>query len=152
MTEKITVKGISNPKQMMPTHVLKTHSQQETQTRNQQCVNCKDQNHLSVNWTKITEMGERILSEKRLCYYCTGIKHCGDECKSRLRSQKCSHKHNTCICSTCENDFNPLPVTAGMPNMHMTYPAVVAEVEGVKCRALLDTGAGSCYASAVLLN
>ena len=32
------------------------------------------------------------------------------------------------------------------------YPAVVVKVQGVKCRALLDTGAGSSYASAALLN
>ena len=39
-----------------------------------------------------------------------------------------------------------------MPNARVTYPVVVVEVEGVKCRALLDTGAGSLYASAALLN
>ena len=33
----------------------------------------------------------------------------------------------------------------------VTYPVVVVEVNGVKCRALLDTGAGSSYASAALL-
>ena len=32
------------------------------------------------------------------------------------------------------------------------YPVVVVEVEGIKCRALLDTGAGSSYASAALLD
>ena len=39
-----------------------------------------------------------------------------------------------------------------MPNARVTYPAVVVEVEGVKCRALLDTGVGSSYASAALSN
>ena len=34
----------------------------------------------------------------------------------------------------------------------MIYPVVVVEVEGIKCRALLDTGAGSSYASAALLD
>ena len=154
MAERVSVKGISNPKQTMPTRVLKTHSQQETRTGNQQCVYCEDQNHRSVNCTKVTETGERrrILSEKRLCYNCTGGKHRADECKSRLRCQKCSRKHHTSICSTRENDFNPLLVAAGMPNARVTYPVVVVEVEGVKCRALLDTGAGSSYASAALLN
>ena len=33
----------------------------------------------------------------------------------------------------------------------MVYPVVIVNVEGVKCRALLDTGAGSSYASAALL-
>ncbi len=31
------------------------------------------------------------------------------------------------------------------------YPVVVVDVQGVKCRALLDSGSGSSYASAVLL-
>ena len=31
------------------------------------------------------------------------------------------------------------------------YPVVVVVVDGIKCRALLDTGAGSSYASAALV-
>ena len=33
----------------------------------------------------------------------------------------------------------------------VVYPVVVVEVAGIKCRALLDSGAGSSYASAALL-
>ena len=33
----------------------------------------------------------------------------------------------------------------------VVYPVVVVEVAGMKCRALLDSGAGSSYASAALL-
>jgi len=33
----------------------------------------------------------------------------------------------------------------------VVYPVVVVEVEGIMCRALLDTGAGSSYASATLI-
>jgi hypothetical protein len=33
----------------------------------------------------------------------------------------------------------------------VVYPIVVVEVDGIMCRALLDTGAGSSYASATLL-
>ena len=56
------------------------------------------------------------------------------------------------IFSTCEDNFNPLLVATGMPNMCVTYPAVVVKVEGVKSLALLDMGEGSSYASAALLN
>ena len=94
----------------------------------------------------------RILSEKSLCYNCTGGNHRAGDCKSRLRCQKCTRKHLTSIYSTRENDFKPLLVAAGMPNARVIYPVVVVEVEGVKCRAFLDTGAGSSYASATLLN
>jgi len=34
----------------------------------------------------------------------------------------------------------------------VTHPVVVVKVQGVKCRALLDTAAGTSYASAALLN
>ena len=34
---------------------------------------------------------------------------------------------------------------------HVVYPVVVVHVNGVKCRALLDSGSGSSYALAVLL-
>ena len=34
----------------------------------------------------------------------------------------------------------------------VTYPVLVIEVEGVKCRALIDTGAGSSHASSNLMN
>ena len=34
----------------------------------------------------------------------------------------------------------------------MTYRIAVIEVEGVKCRALIDTGAGSSYVSSKLIS
>ena len=37
-------------------------------------------------------------------------------------------------------------------NGRVVYPVVKVSVEGVLCRALLDTGAGSSYASAALLD
>ena len=123
MPERIPGRGTS--KQTTPTRVFKTHSQQEPRTGNQKCVYCDDQNHRSINCTKVIETGERrkILLDKRLCYNCTGGKHRADECRSRLRCQKCSRKHHTSICSTStrENEFNPLLVAAGMPNTRVTY-------------------------------
>ena len=37
-------------------------------------------------------------------------------------------------------------------NSAVIHTVVVVEVQGVKCRALLDTGTGSSYASAALLD
>ena len=34
----------------------------------------------------------------------------------------------------------------------VVYPVVLVEVDGIRCRALLDTGAGSSYASETLIN
>ena len=36
--------------------------------------------------------------------------------------------------------------------IHETYPVVVIEVEGVTCRALIDTEAGSAYVSSKLIS
>ena len=41
-------------------------------------------------------------------------------------------------------------LTATGKNGHVVYPVVIVRVEGVLCHALLDTGAGSSYASAAL--
>ena len=35
--------------------------------------------------------------------------------------------------------------------IHVTYPVVVTEVENVKCRTLIDTGAGRSYVSSKLI-
>ena len=119
-----------------------------------QCVYCEDDNHRAINCTKVTSVHERqkILSEKKLCFNCTGTRHRADECKSKLRCQICDRKHHTSICHKQENQANPLLVATGIPTGNVTYPVVVVEVEGIKCRALLDTGAGSSYASAALLD
>ena len=42
--------------------------------------------------------------------------------------------------------------TACLVNDAVVYLVVVVDVEGVRCRALLDTGTGSSYASAALLD
>ena len=34
----------------------------------------------------------------------------------------------------------------------VVYPIVVVDVDGIRCRALLDTGAGSSYATAALIS
>ena len=34
----------------------------------------------------------------------------------------------------------------------VTYPLVVVKVNGIKCRALFNTGAGSSYASSTLID
>ena len=43
-------------------------------------------------------------------------------------------------------------LTTPFTNAAVVYPVVIVEVQGVKCRALVDTGPGSSYASAGLLN
>ena len=104
--------------------------------------------------TKVAETGERrrILSEKRLCFNCTGGKHRADECKSRLRCQRCSRKHHTSICSARENEFNPLLVAAGMPNRARDISCCSCRGRGCEMSSIVRYGRGKFYASAALLN
>jgi len=77
--------------QTTPTRVFKTQSQQEPRAGNQ-CIYCDDDNHKSVNRTKVTGTDERhnILAEKILCFDCTRARHHAGECKSKLRCQICN--------------------------------------------------------------
>ena len=144
--------GKRNQQFKPPLPIFNTH--QSKPRSGNQCVYCEDDNHRAINCTKVTSVHERqkILSEKKLCFNCTGTRHRADECKSKLRCQICDRKHHTSICHKQENQANPLLVATGIPTGNVTYPVVVVEVEGIKCRALLDTGAGSSYASAALLD
>ena len=72
-------------------------------------------------------------------------------------------KHHTSVCDkdTTNGKGNAKKVNAdeegegstlyAMVEKSVTYPVVLVMVNGVKCRALVDTGAGSCYASSALI-
>ena len=109
------------------------------------CVYCKSVEHKSVNCDKIKDVADRkrYLSDNKLCFSCTGTKHRAADCRCKFSCQKCNGKHHSSIC-----DKNPMVATGEGP---VVYPVVVVEVEGITCRALLDTGAGSSYASATLV-
>ena len=143
-TEKIPINRGISPKQTTPTRVFKTQSQQEPRGGNQ-CVYRDNDNHKSVNCTVVTGTDERhkMLAEKKLCFNCTGARHHAGECKSKLRCQICRRKHHTSICHKQDHEVDPLLVATGISTARVTYPVVVVEVEGIKCRALLDTGAGT---------
>jgi hypothetical protein len=115
------------------------------------CVYCEDCSHLSKNCPKMSSVSARkkFLAERRLCFNCTGAKHRASDCKSTFNCQLCNQKHHTSICT---KEQKPLLTTTESSDIPLAYPVVVVNVEGVKCRALLDTGAGSSYASAALLN
>lgn len=93
------------------------------------------------------EERKKLLTHKRLCFNCTGTKHRAAECKCKNSCLKCGQRHHTSICS----GRNQLLITTEEKEGRVVYPVVMVSVEGVLCRALLDTGAGSPYASAALL-
>ena len=86
---------------------------------------------------------------KRSCFNCAGDDHKATECKSRKTCLFCKRRHHTSICDrgNVDNSMTATQIGGGP----VVYPVVVVEVAGMKCRALLDSGAGSSYASAALL-
>ena len=58
-------------------------------------------------------------------------------------------RHHTSICDRLGEQ---LMIATSVADSAVIHPVAVVEVQGVKCRALLDTGAGSSYASAALLD
>ena len=109
------------------------------------CVYCEKPGHKSSECELVSEPPERkmILSKKRLCFNCTGPKHRASDYHSNKTCANCKGKHHTSI---CEKTSNVLVTTN---DNHVTYP-LVTDIEGIKCRALIDTGAGASFASSTL--
>ncbi|XP_074629800.1 uncharacterized protein LOC141887949 [Acropora palmata] len=118
------------------------------------CVYCDKTGHFSANCPKVVSVGDRkkILSQKQLCFNCTGDRHRAESCRSR-GCHNCQRKHHTSICDQTNNANVGRFLTAqDKGSGKVIYPVVVVEVNGIKCRALLDTGAGSSYASSAILD
>lgn len=115
------------------------------------CVYCEATEHKSFNCTNVVDVGTRrsILLPKRLCFNCTGP-HKAEHCCSKMTCQTCNQKRHTSICDSA-------PRSEGLLTAHLSdkrevvYPVVLVNLDGMKTRALLDTGAGSSYASAQLM-
>ena len=114
------------------------------------CVYSEESTHSSKDCLNVLTVSARkkVLAEKKLCFNFTGLKHRASDCKSNINCQKCNQKHHTSICP----QVVPLLTATGTSYEPLVYPGAVVNVKGEKCRALLDTGAGSSHASAALLN
>ena len=113
------------------------------------CVYCDSVNHKPSNCDKIISVSDRreYLAKNQLCYNCTGTNHKAAQCRCTITCQICNRRHHTSI---CDKPREHMLVTT--EKRSLIYPVVIVYVEGIKCRALLDTGAGSAYASAALLD
>ena len=126
----------------------KLYNSRQEEWKPRPCVYCESSGHKSVDCDKIVGVAQRKkhLSEKRLCFNCTGTKHRAAECRIVRSCQKCSGRHHTSI---CDRESQQMLLATG--EGAVIYPVVVVNVNGITCRALLDTGAGSPYASAALI-
>ena len=107
------------------------------------CIYCDSDEHKSVDCKTVTTLNDRrsILKEKRVCFNCTGFGHRAADCPSK-GCQYCNAKHHS---SVCDKKSDGVLLATG--EVGVVYPVVIVKVEGVTCRALLDTGSGSTYVS-----
>ncbi len=134
-----------------PSQPRKKRNELSFNTQQRNCVYCEKPDHKSIECSSVTKPGERrqVLQRKHLCFNCTGSGHRASECKSRSKCRVCDGKHHSSI---CEKPPKGNLLTTNQENeQQVIYPVVVVDVQGVKCRALLDSGSGSSYASSVLL-
>ena len=109
------------------------------------CVYCEGE-HNSTDCVNIKSVGERkkILSEKKLCFNCTGSRHRASQCKSKVgECPICGKAHHSSI---HQEEYKREAGLSASSESDVIYPVVVLKLDGVKCRALLDNGAGSSYA------
>ena len=127
------------------THAKSFHAQERVHG----CAYCNSNEHREIDCTNVTlDERKKLLGIKCLCFNCVAGKHRAADCKSRQVCQNCGQRHHTSIC------VRRAQLLTAMCSSHnsVVYPVIIVEVEGVKCRALLDTSAGSSYASATLLD
>ena len=125
------------------------------------CVYCEDKSRKSNECTKVETVSERrqILAKHRLCFNCTGGNHRAAECPSKNSCQQCDRRHHTSICDRAvkqeENsggDGKSKKLYTTNESSEGVFPVVNVSVNGILCRALIDSGAGSSYASAKLIH
>ena len=118
------------------------------------CVFCSNTSHKPSHCTVISTAADRkkFLQEKRLCFNCTGP-HRASRCRSRRNCARCKQRHHTSICDQPTQPENEgAAMTAAHVGEKVCHPVVIIKVNGVKCRALLDTGATGSYISAFLVD
>ena len=140
------------------TRIYHTHREHP---RPRRCVYCGE-DHRPTECTKVTNLSDRrqVLLSKRLCFNCAAGNHRASHCPSRSDCQRCHKRHHTSICDAVHptsDANNSTTVTRGVALTtnqigESLFPVIVVEVNGIKCPALIDSGAGSSYVSAKLID
>lgn len=128
--------------------------QKKDQERPSVCCYCDSTEHKSSNCSVVKTPGERkqVLAKKRLYYNCTVSSRRAAECRSTATCQFCAERHHTSICaSTNDGQTEGFMTTLHPEENEVMYPEVLIEVDGMRTRNLLDTGVGSSYVSAKLV-
>ena len=143
-----TVRNPLSSQDLRKDHASRQEKLLQTSQKRSRCVYCDGKDHVSNGCDKVktADARKRILKEKKLCFNCTGWKHSAAECRSTRSCSKCNQRHHTSICSKMEIT----PTLTSFEEDSVIYPVVVVLINGIKCRALLDSAAGSSYISSTV--
>ena len=113
-------------------------------------VNCEDTSHVSWECQEISTLTGRkkFLAQRHLCFNCTYSGHQAARCGNKYSCRNCGQRHHT---STCDRERIEPPqevASTAAKRGYGIFPVVNVKVNGIECRALIDTGAGSSYVSA----
>ena len=131
----------------------KAYTSQQNKQSNVKCAYCNKEEHKTNNCEAIKDVSERkkILSKKQLCFNCTKTGHRASDCKSRS-CYNCNGRHHTSICDKTKKADEKTPVMCSPSSGSVIFPIAVVMVNGIKCRALIDTGSGSSYVSSRIVD
>ena len=93
---------------------------------------------LIVKLQETVTLPRKILSDKNLFFNCAEAKNRTAECRSSKIYLKCKNKHHTSISAKLADSKSESMLATTETNV--TYLVAIIKVNGVKCRALLDTG------------
>ena len=145
----------ADDKREKPDRVYSTQQKKDQPTpKVRSCVYCDETTHRSSNCEIVPTPADRkkVLVAKKLCFNCTGSVHRASDCRSTATYQHCNKRHHTSICDASKEPKPDRVMTAHQQqDKKVIYPIVLVAVDGIKTHALLDTGAGSYYASARLI-
>ena len=116
------------------------------------CVYCGKDNHRSSECFKILDVAHRrdILKSKNLCFNCTNEGHVAAKCRSR-GCRKCSGRHHTSLCDTAGTESQGAKQQQAEMGKRATdltttlHATVVAKVNGIPARIMVDSGASSSH-------
>ena len=134
----------------------------QKQRKTHACIYYGDIVHKAAECQKVKDLIQRrnILNKKRLCYNCSGEDHRAIDYRTRWTCQHCKGKHHASICNdrskekeqeTSEKSSEEQPLCLAK-DFQVVYPVVVVNLDGIKCRALLDTEARRSSISSSVAN
>ena len=105
------------------------------------CVYCNNVMHRLSECQKIStvEQRKKFLAQKKLCFNCTAPNHRVTECFSKKSCLHCHKRHNSSICDGEQTESGKQRLITATENNEGIMPVLTVKVDGITCRALIDT-------------